>query len=763
MTTADQSAEDLSMQSDLEPNTSARHEHDDSSEFQEPNEFIENLQRELSKWIEGFRHIKRSSDRDQSKLAPIEKSLNEVQVALRHLKQNVEIPELRFEINPHIQQIVDAAKAQNRKPRPEDLGELGQDSEFLTSLQNGVVEWIKAIQKVANMDRDPSSGTALQEATFWINLEKALIKITALQDSIEVVTTLDALKAGKRFHVTTSFDSDTGLKEKLTTASDYNILMKDLPLSELLGASDLESLRQAILNIFNVFKKLRNTKYPVKRAMQFFNTISADLCEQMIQILKPRLLMHAPITELDEVMAVCTKIWFHWDEESDKIQGIFRDIAKRQRSDIKFQHRTQYRHKELENRLNELNTFRRQHEQLSNVISRVLRFKGANSLGNATAKETNPEKEVAKAYEAVKEVNYLDLSHAGHQAWQSSMQYYKNHIVGIETQLASHLRDQLGSCKSADDMFSIFSRYNALFVRPHIQTAIREYQTVLIDRVREDIHILQETIIDPKKMELAIIVVEGYDIPEFSAKVMWLRQNELQLNMNMKRIADVLGDQWINHLEGKELKKECDLLKKQLDTSVMFKEWSDKVLSKCKTTTDRLFCVEKQQRDGKVICRLRVNYSPDSIRIAKEVRNLKNMGFRIPFKIMSYSHGISSYNPYAISLMESVRIYESTNEIVSFRPSVEHLVAGHRHIIHELLCEGYKTDWNNFKLESYVGKFGDAVNNFLEKVTDLIEYLDKIDVELSALDKCQYNEDTISQIIGSIQKSIDQIDRKSVV
>ena len=60
------------------------------------------------------------------------------------------------------------------------------------------------------MDRDPSSGTALQEATFWINLEKALVKIGALQDSIEVVTTLDALKAGKRFHVTTSFDSDTG-------------------------------------------------------------------------------------------------------------------------------------------------------------------------------------------------------------------------------------------------------------------------------------------------------------------------------------------------------------------------------------------------------------------------------------------------------------------------------------------------------------------------------------------------------------------------
>jgi len=102
---------------DLEPNTSAR-DHDESAEFQEPNEFIENLQKDLTKWMQGFRHFKRLFDRDQSKLTPIEKSLNELQVALRHLEQNIEIPELCLQINPHIQQIVDAAKSQNRKPKP---------------------------------------------------------------------------------------------------------------------------------------------------------------------------------------------------------------------------------------------------------------------------------------------------------------------------------------------------------------------------------------------------------------------------------------------------------------------------------------------------------------------------------------------------------------------------------------------------------------------------------------------------------------------
>lgn len=142
------------------------------------------------------------------------------------------------------------------------------------------------------------------------------------------------------------------------------------------------------------------------------------------------------------------------------------------------------------------------------------------------------------------------MSPQGQQAWESALQYYKDHISRIETQLASRLRDQLGGAKNADEMFAIFSRYNALFVRTHIRSAIREYQTTLIDRVKTDIVSLQETILDNKKKALALQVAGDYDIPDFSAKVMWLKQIESQLNMNMKRIEDVLGEGWANHMEG---------------------------------------------------------------------------------------------------------------------------------------------------------------------------------------------------------------------
>ena len=48
---------------------------------------------------------------------------------------------------------------------------------------------------------------------------------------------------------------------------------------------------------------------------------------------------------------------------------------------------------------------------------------------------------------------------------------YDDRIDKIETAIAARLRDQLGTAKSANKMFNIFSRYNTLFVRPHIQGA----------------------------------------------------------------------------------------------------------------------------------------------------------------------------------------------------------------------------------------------------------------------------------------------------
>ncbi len=72
----------------------------------------------------------------------------------------------------------------------------------MNQLQSGVNRWIREIQKVTKLDRDPASGTALQEISFWLNLERALLRTKEKSESSEISLTLDILRKGKRYHAT---------------------------------------------------------------------------------------------------------------------------------------------------------------------------------------------------------------------------------------------------------------------------------------------------------------------------------------------------------------------------------------------------------------------------------------------------------------------------------------------------------------------------------------------------------------------------------
>jgi hypothetical protein len=47
-------------------------------------------------------------------------------------------------------------------------------------------------------------------------------------------------------HPILSFDTDTGLKQALATVNDYNPLMKDFPINDLLSATELDRIRTSV-------------------------------------------------------------------------------------------------------------------------------------------------------------------------------------------------------------------------------------------------------------------------------------------------------------------------------------------------------------------------------------------------------------------------------------------------------------------------------------------------------------------------------------
>ena len=80
----------------------------------------------------------------------------------------------------------------------------------------------------------------------------------------------------------------------------------------------------------------------------------------------------------------------------------------------------------------------------------------------------------------------------GNELWDAAVKRYDAKVDRVESQITAKLRDKLATAKNASEMFRVFSKFNALFFRPRIRGAIQEYQTQLIERVKDDIKALHD-------------------------------------------------------------------------------------------------------------------------------------------------------------------------------------------------------------------------------------------------------------------------------
>jgi dynein heavy chain 1 len=230
-----------------------------------------------------------------------------------------------------VQNAMDEAAARNTKATVDFIpAGLLQDSTFLNNLQSNVNGWIKSIQAVTKMSRDPASGTATQEVNFWLSMESTLEKIELQLRSEGVTLTLDILRTAKRFQATVSFAADTGLKEAMEKVQKYNQLMRDFPLDELLSATSLPKIQDAIGMIFgHLNKKLRICPYPIRRALPLVEAISADLDLQLHTLLHGRSIMHLDYREFKELLATADGIWRAWDENVKEFTNVAREVTRR--------------------------------------------------------------------------------------------------------------------------------------------------------------------------------------------------------------------------------------------------------------------------------------------------------------------------------------------------------------------------------------------------------------------------------------------------
>ena len=150
----------------------------------------------------------------------------------------------------------------------------------MNKLQNLILGWSKDIRKVTSMQHDIKKGTASQEINFWAQMENSLRSITEwmVRDDVKMILDILMQSTMHRKSVLT-FRNESQITQQFTKAKNYNSLLKDIPVNDLLEATNLKQMAFAVKSIFAVLCRIRTfnhyetTQYNPARAIDLAECI----------------------------------------------------------------------------------------------------------------------------------------------------------------------------------------------------------------------------------------------------------------------------------------------------------------------------------------------------------------------------------------------------------------------------------------------------------------------------------------------------------
>jgi dynein heavy chain 1, cytosolic len=323
-------------------------------------------------------------------------------------------------------------------------------------------------------------------------------------------------------------------------------------------------------------------------------------------------------------------------------------------------------------------------------------------------------------------------------------------------------------------MFRVFARFNLLLTRTRVRAAVKEFQIQLIQTVTIAIEKLQSKFIYKYESSAAARISRLRGIPPVAGKILWAKQMERQVHTLMERMGNVLGPNWGQQLEGRQLRKIGDELLSKLDARSFFRSWVmewEKELTAAATSkiTSYPIIIEPSGRNGTLLAR--VNFDEKSELLFKEIRHLKWLGYGkdIPRTLIMVSDEAVVRFPFAVAIKTALRSYQSVRVLVT--SEIEPLVMPQLLEIRECVSEAFdvklssstavtkkrRVRWDTKEMSDFVTKLSDSVTKFEDRVEQLLRACDKVDIALNLLEEIDYDAMKFKSILGSIQKTIDEM------
>ena len=651
------------------------------------------------------------------------------------------------------------------------LQEALQDDDFLNQLQTGVAQWITQIRAITTRTWEFPANKAAEELALWTRQADELQNIAAQLQRPGVLLTLALLRETKRFVALRALENNTGLDAALATTRDVQAFLAPYPLAALTAARDFGTLVPAVQEILAHFPKLRQSRhYALDRAAQLLSATTQVIHEALAALLEEHYAtallfldykeyeqqIRFPVLDVFAQLADGLAEWkdFMLDQaRRRKITGMNRVLEQ-----------LTWYHEPLKERLDQIHEFRHSHERLREVVHKVLR-------------QDEPEaiQQVEQAPRLIfSTVKVLDLSPVGTQAFTVALEEYDLQMDALEERLARLLRDKLQACHDAEDMFRVFARFHLLLERPRVRAAVKEFQMQLIQTVAVAVEKLQSKFTLKYESSAAARISRLRGIPPVAGKILWAQQMERQVHTLMERMGHVLGPNWGQLLEGRQLRKSGDELLAKLDARSFFRHWVmewEKELTQAATSKISSYPIvmEPVGRGGALVAR--VNFDEKSELLFKEIRHLKWLGYGkdIPRTLNMVSEEALARYPFAVAIKTALRSYQAVRVLVT--PELEPLVMPQLLEIRECIAEAYdvklststavtkkrRVRWDTPEMTDFVAKLTDAVTKFEDRIEQLLRACDKVDIALNLLEEIEYDSSKFQSILGSIQKTIDEM------
>ncbi|KAG6328669.1 hypothetical protein ID866_10419 [Astraeus odoratus] len=176
---------------------------------------------------------------------------------------------------------------------------------------------------------------------------------------------------------------------------------------------DLDKTQESLVLIFgHINRKVKRSPYPIRRALLLVEAISRDFNDQLLRVLTPHRLPYTPYDTFDWLLSQTMNIFRTWDG-SEKFIPIKVFPAQIAGTDA-----------------------------VPPGLEEAARAAGRN--------------------------DWPDEGSEGTEIWVEAENAYNERVARVENQIIAWLCDRIGTARNANEMFRVFSKFNALYVGPKV-------------------------------------------------------------------------------------------------------------------------------------------------------------------------------------------------------------------------------------------------------------------------------------------------------